>query len=154
MGAAIELGTGTARKVGDTMITMTDGSNEALRSAVVGLLGEHSAAIGHPFSLINVGFEAREGKALMGGLIARITQGWMYVELLAVAAEARGQGWGRRLLEAAETEARRRELTGIWLDTYTFQAPDFYRALGFKEFGRIEDYPPGDARVFFAKRIG
>ena len=52
------------------------------------------------------------------------------------------------------TRPRRRGCTGIWLDTFTFQAPGFYEKLGFTVFGRLEDYPPGEARVFYAKQIG
>jgi ribosomal protein S18 acetylase RimI-like enzyme len=56
-------------------------------------------------------------------------------------------------MHAAEAEARRRGLTGIWLDTWTFQAPGFYRKLGFAEVGRIPNYPPGHDRIFFMKRL-
>jgi ribosomal protein S18 acetylase RimI-like enzyme len=136
------------------MITMRECSDEALRAEVLDLLLDHAAAKGLPFGRTDLAFEARDDGSLMGGLVARITQGWMYVELLAVADEARGQGWGRKLLDAAEAEARRRGVTGIWLDTFSFQAPDFYNALGFEEFGRIEDYPVGEARIFLRKRLG
>jgi ribosomal protein S18 acetylase RimI-like enzyme len=57
-------------------------------------------------------------------------------------------------MRLAEAEARRRGLLGIWLDTWTFQAPDFYPKLGFVECGRITEYPPGHDRIFFVKRFG
>lgn len=53
----------------------------------------------------------------------------------------------------AEAEARRRGLSGIWLDTWTFQAPGFYQRLGFTECGRIRDDPPGHDRIFYVKRF-
>jgi ribosomal protein S18 acetylase RimI-like enzyme len=56
-------------------------------------------------------------------------------------------------MQAIEEEARARDLIGIWLDTYSFQAPGFYRKLGYEEVGRIPDYPPGQARIFLAKRL-
>jgi hypothetical protein len=34
-----------------------------------------------------------------------------------------------------------------------FQAPEFYRALGYSEFAQINDYPPGHRRFFFQKRL-
>jgi len=136
------------------MIRLTEGPSDSLRGAVTDLLIEQAAATGHPFNRVDLAFEARDGDRLLGGLLARITQGWMFIELLAVAPEARGQGQGRALTLAAEAEARARGLIGLWLDTYTFQAPDFYRALGYEEFGRIEDYPPGGARHFFRKYLG
>ena len=53
----------------------------------------------------------------------------------------------------AEDEARWLGLRGIWLDTFTFQAPGFYTKCGFKQFGRIPDHPPGHDRVFYVKRF-
>lgn len=135
------------------MIVKTESPPAALRAGVMDILIEQAEAVGHPFGKVELGFEARDGEVVQGGLLARITEGWMFIELVGVRAEARGQGWGRKLLAAAEAEARARGLTGIWLDTYTFQAPELYRRLGFEEFGRIEDYPIGEARVFFRKRL-
>ena len=34
-----------------------------------------------------------------------------------------------------------------------FQAPDFYRKLGYTEFGRIPDEPPELTRLWFYKRF-
>ena len=42
---------------------------------------------------------------------------------------------------------------GIWLDTFDFQAPEFYKKLGFSQFGEIVDYPPGHSRHYFQKRL-
>jgi hypothetical protein len=39
-----------------------------------------------------------------------------------------------------------------WLDTFSFQAPEFYPKFGYREFGRL-DYPPDQQRIFFQKRL-
>ncbi len=93
-----------------------------------------------------------ENDAIVGGLQGRIGYGFMYVELLAMG-PAQGNGVGRRVMALAEVEARTAGLDGIWLNTWTFQAPGFYEKLGFVEFGRIEDYPPGHSRIFYVKRF-
>ncbi|MCI9880682.1 GNAT family N-acetyltransferase [Methylobacterium goesingense] len=90
--------------------------------------------------------------AIVGGLWGRTGYGMLFVELLALG-PARDRGLGRRLMQDAEAEARRRGLSGIWLDTWTFQAPGFYERLGFSECGRITDYPPGHDRIFYVKRF-
>ena len=90
--------------------------------------------------------------AVVGGFWGRTGYGMLFVELLALG-PARGEGLGRRVMALAEEEARRRGLSGIWLDTWTFQAPGFYVRLGFTECGRIPDYPPGHDRVFYVKRF-
>ena len=88
-----------------------------------------------------------------GGLTARIGFGWMFVELLFVPERLRGQGAGRQLMEEAETVARQHGCIGIWLDTFTFQAPGFYQKLGYTVFGEIENYPPGSSRYFLHKHL-
>lgn len=89
---------------------------------------------------------------IVGGLWGRTGYGFLFVELLALGS-ARGNGLGRQVMAMAEAEAGKRGLSGIWLDTWTFQAPEFYRGLGFEECGRIRDYPPGHDRIFFVKRL-
>ena len=41
----------------------------------------------------------------------------------------------------------------IFLNTYSFQAPGFYRKLGFRSFGQIRNYPRGESRIFFVKTL-
>jgi GNAT superfamily N-acetyltransferase len=88
-----------------------------------------------------------------GGLWGRIGYDWMFVELLGLPEAARGQGLGRRLMEQAETIAREAGCTGIWLDTYEFQARGFYEKLGYTLFGTLDDYPVGQRRFFMQKRL-
>jgi GNAT superfamily N-acetyltransferase len=90
---------------------------------------------------------------IVGGLWGRTGYGFLFVELL-TAGPAAGTGMGTRLMAMAEAEARQRGLAGIWLDTWTFQAPGFYLKLGFAEVGRITNYPPGHDRIFYMKRLG
>jgi GNAT superfamily N-acetyltransferase len=90
---------------------------------------------------------------VVGGLYGKISYGWMFIELLSIPDEMRTQGAGTRLMNAAEDLARQRGCGGIWLDTFSFQAPGFYRKLGFSEFGHIADYPAGHQRHFFQKRL-
>jgi len=92
------------------------------------------------------------GKSV-GGLTGRIGYSRMFVELLFVPEQLRGTGLGRQLMERAEDVAREHGCTGIWLDTFTFQAPGFYQKLGYSVFGEISDYPPGFSRFFLHKPL-
>jgi GNAT superfamily N-acetyltransferase len=89
-----------------------------------------------------------------GGLYGHFYYDWLFVELLAVPEPLRGQNLGTRLMDAAEDEARRRGCVGVWLDTFSFQAPAFYAARGYEVFGAIDDYPVGKRRMFLRKRLG
>jgi len=78
---------------------------------------------------------------------------WLFVNWLWVATPYRKRGEGSRLMKAAEDDARAAGRHGAYLDTFSFQAPEFYRRLGYSEFGRIADFPPGFARIWLMKRF-
>ncbi|MHC8382427.1 GNAT family N-acetyltransferase [Pseudomonas sp. LB3P14] len=90
---------------------------------------------------------------ILGGLYGRVFYQWLYIELLSVPEQARGQGMGSKLMQMAEDLAREKGCIGVWLDTFDFQAPEFYKKLGYSEFGQIADYPPGHKRFFLQKRL-
>jgi len=76
-----------------------------------------------------------------------------YVELLWLSARARGFGTGAKLVAEAERRARRRGSRLIHLNTYSFQAPGFYEALGYRRFGAVSGSPRGERRYYYAKRL-
>jgi ribosomal protein S18 acetylase RimI-like enzyme len=94
-----------------------------------------------------------EHDEILGGLYGRVFYQWLYIELLSVPEQGRGQGIGSKLMRMAEDVAREKECIGVWLDTFDFQAPEFYKKLGYSEVGQIVDYPPGHKRFFFQKRL-
>jgi GNAT superfamily N-acetyltransferase len=90
----------------------------------------------------------------VGGLAAQWYYNWMFIELLFVPEHLRGQDMGTRLMAEAEAYARQHNMTGIWLDTFGFQARGFYEKLGYTLFGELPDYPDGHSRYFLQKRLG
>lgn len=138
-----------------TEIHPAKGSEDEARDRILALLDSHSEAIGKSFKSELVLFEAHEDGLYLGGLSARFSLDlkWVFVELLAVAEAGRGKGIGGQLMARIEEEALLRGMKGIWLDTFSFQAPEFYKRLGYSEFGRIDGYPENGARHFFAKRL-
>jgi len=78
---------------------------------------------------------------------------WLYVQQLWVHEKHRSKGLGQELMLAAESLAKSRECLGIYVDTFHPRAKAFYLSLGFQEFGRLPNLPPGSARYFFSKRL-
>ncbi|MFJ8760946.1 GNAT family N-acetyltransferase [Streptomyces cyaneofuscatus] len=95
-----------------------------------------------------------EHGAVAGGLTGRTWAYWLHVDLLWVDARHRGSGLGSQLLAEAERVARtERACTRSRLETWDFQAPDFYRKQGYEEIGRVEDYPPGVTEFILVKQF-
>lgn len=93
-----------------------------------------------------------ENGVVQAGLKGISFWSWMFVDWLWIAEAHRTHGYGAQLLEQAESIAKERGCSGIFLDTYSFQAPDFYQKHGYTEFGRLKDCPiKGKARIYLSK---
>lgn len=90
---------------------------------------------------------------VLGGLKGLIQWDWFVVLMLWVEEEKRRQGIGQRLLREAEDAARKHGCRRVRLATMTFQAPEFYRKLGYAEECRLLDVPPGHAYIWMAKTL-
>jgi GNAT superfamily N-acetyltransferase len=89
----------------------------------------------------------------IGGLWGRSAYEWLFVELLFVPEAMRGTGLGSQLMRQVEDIARQRNCTGVWLDTFDFQALGFYQKLGYTIFGELKDHPRGVAQYWLQKRV-
>ena len=133
------------------VIERLDLPSTELRGHIVAPLAEFSTKKDFAFAPRYVTLALKDEAGVDGGLIAQVYWDWMHVEILAVPERWRGRGLGRALMEKAEAIARDEGCTGVWVDTYSFQSPGFYEAIGYAPFGRLPDYPKGESRVFFAK---
>jgi GNAT superfamily N-acetyltransferase len=96
----------------------------------------------------------RDGQGeLVAGLCGHTWGGCCEIRQVWVLEKHRGQGIGRRLLELAEQEARRRGCLVIVLATHSFQAPEFYRKLGFEIAYSFPNYPRGHQHLHLRKLL-
>jgi GNAT superfamily N-acetyltransferase len=90
---------------------------------------------------------------VIGGLFGWTWGATCYVRYLFVPQELRRQGYGLRLMRLVEDEAKARGCRQIALETHDFQAPEFYRRLGFEVVGLIDGYPIGHNSLSMVKRL-
>ncbi|WP_018138968.1 MULTISPECIES: GNAT family N-acetyltransferase/peptidase C39 family protein [unclassified Thioalkalivibrio] len=96
---------------------------------------------GHAATLVA---EGPGGEGLLGYVMLLFSRGTSLARLysIAVSARARGQGLGRRLVEAAEDAARQHGRTDLRLEVRRDNAASLalFRGLGYRDFGTIDDY--------------
>src|SRR5262245_60252644 len=167
MVAAGEYSACTAPNVRATVATMADDSffldgvdvsvtgepDVADVNAVEARLFAYNAQIVGMGNAVPVAALARRGEALIGGATGFTLWGWLFINYLWVSDELRGLGLGTDLLGKAEAVARGRGCLAVWLYTFSFQSPGFYERLGYRQFGRLEDFPQGHARYFLWKPL-
>lgn len=128
---------------------------EETRGAVLRGLSAHNQAKvgarnGRPLAI-----SLRDGDGtLLGGLVGELKWEWLHIDLFWIDQGQRGGGHGVAMLARAEQEARDYGARGVYLSTMSIQAPDFYPKLGYRECGRMEDYPvAGQTLHHFTKAL-
>lgn len=80
---------------------------------------------------INLTLKNEDGQVI-GGLLSVLCWNWVEVDILWVDQSYRGKGYGSQLLGEIEQIARDKGCDFIQLNTFTFQAPEFYEKQGMK----------------------
>lgn len=94
-----------------------------------------------------------ENGRVVGGLIGGMIWGWLMVEVLWVSPHLRQGGHGSRLLAQAEEIARQQGCRHALLETFSFQALEFYLKQGYTIYGQLDDFPPGHSRYSLKKDL-
>lgn len=96
----------------------------------------------------------RDGEGeIVGGVLAEVYWEWLYIDLLWIDETIRRNGYGTSLMARIEEEARQLGAKNAYLDTFSFQAPEFYENLGYRSFGELGDFPEGMKRFFMRKEL-
>jgi GNAT superfamily N-acetyltransferase len=132
----------------DALLTFNPSQSEI--DQVVHPLVVHNSAIVGPTQFQPFIISLPDGA---GDLVGMIDFDWLLVQFMFVPEPDRRKGRGRALVARAEACARERGLVGMWADTFAFQAPGFFEALGFHTTGIIEDQPRGSRRLIMQKRF-
>lgn len=100
---------------------------------------------------INKVVKNEDGRVIGGILAFMYCWKCLYIDVLWVDASYRGLDIGRKLLLEVEEEAQKQGCYMVHLDTFDFQAKDFYLKLGYQVFGVLENCPQGHNRYFMSK---
>ena len=105
------------------------------------------------FISINKVIKGSNGEVLAG--INSILYCWncLYIDVLWVKEEFRENGYGSALLIEVEKIAKEKGCKLIHLDTFDFQAKDFYLKHGYEVFGVLDDCPSEHKRYYMKKNI-
>ena len=60
---------------------------------------------------------------------------------------------GSKIILAAKNEAIKRGCVGSMLDTFSFQAPEFYKKLGYSTIGSLSGYFGKNERYYLKKKL-
>lgn len=125
--------------------------HKAVGDFVAKTLSAESVAAGYSYAPKPVVLQVVDADRIVGGLTGATNWDWLYIETLAVDPAYQNRGYGRELVAEAERIAQARGCCGSWVDTFTFQSPDFYVRLGYQRFGELPQYPADQSRVFLMK---
>lgn len=105
-----------------------------------------------PIDKISFMLRDDEGQ-LLGGITGEAFWYHLHIDFLWVDPTLRGQGYAKQLIDHIEAYAKEKDYKLILLDSFSFQAPQFYIKQGYEEFGKVEDHPIGHSRSFLMKRL-
>ncbi len=94
-----------------------------------------------------------EAGKTVAGLIGHTHGNWVFIKYLWVSEELRRCNIGSNILNQAEKTAKERGCKYSFLDTFSFQAPEFYKKHGYKEVFVLENFPVTGSRYYFTKTL-
>ena len=74
-----------------------------------------------------------DGDKIIGGAEGKVIFGWYHLENFWISEEYRKSDYGSRIIEMLEKFAKEKGAIGIRTETWSFQAPEFYKKQGFVE---------------------
>lgn len=133
---------------------ITDDGNERDVNEIHEMLKEYNLSHREASQNVPIGvFLEDENNKKLAGLTGETFGNWLRVRFLFVSEQLRGKGIGSKLLEAAEREARQRGCKYAFVDTFSFQAPIFYKNHGYQEVFTLEEYPYTGKRHYYTKEL-
>lgn len=77
----------------------------------------------------------------------------LFIQLFWIDDKFRSDHHGKALIASLEQQAKQFGAIRSYVDTMSVQAPGFYRACGYEEYGAIDGYPGGVTRHWLTKTL-
>ena len=90
---------------------------------------------------------------IVGGILTSTLYWSLYLEVLWVDEKYRGLGYGRDLVLEAQRLAKKNGCITSHVYTFSWQAPDFYQAVGYKLIATYEGYHGGITELILMKQL-
>lgn len=105
------------------------------------------------FDILDKKITDDNGKIIAGCVAKMYCWNVAYIDTLWVNETYRGKGFGARLLVEVENTAKEKGCYLIHLDTFDFQAKEFYEKHGYEVFGVLENCPAKHFRYYLKKNL-
>lgn len=89
----------------------------------------------------------------IGGITANTVWEWLQIGVLWIPEDMRGQGFGHQLLQRIEELGRQKGCRFARLDTFEFEAREFYEAHGYAVTSQTDDFPTGHTQFHLTKTL-
>lgn len=127
----------------------TEADNAVIRE---GIIAFNENILGVRDKAFSIFLKDEQGK-VFGGMQAFLGTESIYIDVLWVEGDLQKQGYGTKLLEAAEREAIKNKCIFSLVDTWDFQAEGFYLRNGYERIGELENYWHGHSKIFLRKKF-
>lgn len=125
----------------------TEADNAVVRE---GITASNEKIVGERDTEFSIFLKNDLGK-VFGGIQAFIGTESIYIDVLWVEENLQKQGYGTKLLKAAEQEAIKKKCLFSAVDTWDFQAEKFYLKNGYERIGELKNYWLGHSKIFLKK---
>lgn len=125
----------------------TEADNFVVRE---GIIASNEEIIGERDTEFSI-FLKDDKQKVFGGIQAFLGTESIYIDVLWVEKNLQKQGYGTKLLKAAEQEAIKKGCRFSLVDTWDFQAEEFYLKKGYERIGELKNYWLGHSKIFLKK---
>ena len=116
-----------------------------------GIVTFNQAIINDKHTSFNICVKDKE--TIIAGAIIYQHKDALYLDVLWCSENYRNKGIGSKLIAMVDAEAKSKSISKLFVDTYAFQAQEFYKKHGFKVIGTVPEYLLGHDRIFMRKDI-